>query len=560
MPDGGARSCRPIACGRDAGVSSRREESYNDLPVGKYLFVTGGVISGLGKGVVTASLGAILGASGVHVTLQKADPYINVDAGTMNPYEHGEVFVTRDGQETDLDIGHYERFTDQNLGAVNYLTTGQVYWNVLRAERRGDYLGQTVQVIPHVTDEIKRLVRRAQGATEAEVTIVEIGGTVGDIEGLPFLEALRQLQDEVPREDAAFVHLSYVPVLSTTGELKTKPTQHSVRELRAAGIQPDFIVARTPRELTAALRRKIALFCDVAPENVIEERDVESIYEVPLVLREEGADAKLLKRLGIARTEGDLTGWKEFVHNLKNPERHVRIGIVGKYVELHDAYMSILEALRHAGAALRTGVQPVWIPSGDIAARPELLEDIDGILVPGGFGERGVDGKIQAAEHARRSGTPYLGICLGMHCAVVAFARSELGLQGAHSTEFDPATPHPVIALLPEQGGVTDKGGTMRLGEYPAVLSPETRTQHCYGSERIGERHRHRYEFNPDYLEAFERAGMRAAAASPDGRLVEVVEIPGHPWYVGVQFHPEFTSRPLRPHPLFVGFLRACAS
>ncbi len=524
------------------------------------MFVTGGVLSGLGKGVMAASLGALLRARGLSVTLQKIDPYLNVDAGTMNPYEHGEVFVTHDGLETDLDIGHYERFTHQDLSRANYLTTGQVYWNVIQRERKGDYLGHTVQVVPHVTDEIKRLIRRAQEETGAQVTMVEVGGTVGDIEGLPYLEAIRQLRDELPREDTCFVHLTYVPVLSTTGELKTKPTQHSVRELREAGIQPDFIVARCPAPLPEGLRRKIALFCDVAPQHVVEDRDLPSIYEVPLALKEEGLDLKLLERLEIDPGEADLERWQEFVARLRHPQRRVVIGIVGKYVELHDAYLSIIEALTHAGAALRTEVDIRWIPSQAVEESPRALEGVAGILVPGGFGERGIEGKILAAGYARRAGLPYFGICLGMQVAAISFAREVLGLSGANSTEFDPSTPHPVIDLLPEQGRVEAKGGTMRLGAYPAVLAPGSRARALYGEEVVHERHRHRFEFNPEYLEDFESHGMLASGRSPDGRLVEIVEAQDHPWYVGVQFHPEFTSRPLRPHPLFQGFLEACLS
>ncbi|MFO8033685.1 MAG: CTP synthase [Candidatus Bipolaricaulota bacterium] len=526
--------------------------------LGKFVFVTGGVVSGLGKGVVTASLGGILRSCGVLVTLQKADPYINVDAGTMNPYEHGEVFVTSDGQETDLDIGHYERFTQQELTAANYLTTGQVYWNVIQAERRGDYLGHTVQVVPHVTDEIKRLIRRTQEVTGAEVTIVEVGGTVGDIEGLPYLEALRQLRDELPREDTAFVHLTYVPVLSTTGELKTKPTQHSVRELRASGIQPDIIVARTPTPLTAGLREKIALFCDVSVSHVVQERDVESIYEVPLILREEGMDEKLLRRLRIASRPGDLSPWEEFVRRLKQPNGSVRIGIVGKYVEAQDAYMSIVESLRHAGAAVGTAVELVWIYSTAVEGDESVLDGLDGILVPGGFGERGIEGKVRAADYARRGQVPFFGICLGMQCAVIAFSRSVLGWRDAVSTEFSPQGEYPVIDLLPEQRSVENKGDTMRLGQYPAVLQEGSRAWAAYSQGEIVERHRHRYEFNPEYMEQFRRAGMELTGVSPDGRFVEVVELADHPWYVGVQFHPEFTSRPLQPHPLFKEFVRAC--
>ncbi len=527
----------------------------------KYVFVTGGVVSGLGKGVLAASLGCLLQARGVKVTLQKVDPYLNVDAGTMNPYEHGEVFVTRDGLETDLDIGHYERFLGQDLGEPNYLTTGRVYRDVIARERAGDYLGHTVQVIPHITDEIKRRVRGAAKATGAEVVVVEVGGTVGDIEGLPYLEAIRQLRDELPRSDVAVVHLAYVPILSTTHELKTKPTQHSVKELRTAGIQPDFIVARCPVELPPALREKIALFCDVPRDHVIAGRDLPTIYGVPLAMREEGLDAKLLARLDLAAGEEDLAAWRGFVARLERPARTVRIGIVGKYVELPDAYLSILEALHHAGAALAAGVEVEWVPSARVERDGDrALEGLAGILIPGGFGERGVEGKVAAAGHARRSGTPYFGICLGMQVATIAFAREVLGWRKANSSEFDPGTPYPVIDLLPEQGGVTAKGGTMRRGEYAMDIVPGSRLHKVYGATRAGERHRHRYEFNPLYRDAFEKGGLRLSAVSPDGRLVEAVEVADHPWYVGVQYHPEFRSRPLSPHPLFLGFLQACLS
>ncbi len=527
----------------------------------KYVFVTGGVVSGLGKGVVTASLGCLLQARGVRVTLQKIDPYLNVDAGTINPYEHGEVFVTQDGLETDLDIGHYERFLGQDLSRANYLTTGQVYWSVIQKERRGDYLGRTVQVIPHVTEEIKARIRGALEATRSELVVVEVGGTVGDIEGLPYLEAIRQMRDELAREDVAVIHLAYVPILSTTGELKTKPTQHSVKELRAAGIQPDFIVARCPIPLPDSLRRKIALFCDVPVDHVIEDRDLPSLYEVPLCLAEEALDRKLLQRLDVPSQDGDLQAWRDFVQRLQNPETTVRIGIVGKYVELHDAYLSIVEALQHAGAALRSRVEIQWIPAERVEKEGEgVLASVQGVLVPGGFGERGIEGKIVAADYARRRGIPFFGICLGMQVAAIAFARSVLNRKNANSTEFDPHTPDPVIHLLPEQMQIQEKGGTMRLGGYPADLPPGTKTQAAYQATRVHERHRHRYEFNSRYLEPFARAGFVASALSPDGRLVEALELRDHPWYVAVQFHPEFRSRPLRPHPLFVAFVRACGS
>jgi CTP synthase len=527
----------------------------------KYVFVTGGVVSGLGKGVVTASLGCLLRARGVAVTLQKIDPYLNVDAGTINPYEHGEVFVTKDGLETDLDIGHYERFLDQDLGRANYLTTGQIYWSVIQRERRGDYLGRTVQVVPHVTEEIKARLRHALEATGSEVVVVEVGGTVGDIEGLPYLEAIRQLRDELPRGDVAVVHLAYIPILSTTGELKTKPAQHSVKELRTAGLQPDFLVARCPVALPDSLRRKIALFCDVPPAHVIDGRDLPSVYEVPLHLAEEEFDRKLLDRLDLHSHDEDLRDWQEFVRRLKNADQPVHIGIVGKYVELHDAYLSLVEALRHAGAAQGVRVQIHWIPAEHVEKEGvSCLSQLQGILVPGGFGERGIAGKLMAADYARRQGTPFFGICLGMQVAAIAFARAVLGLTRANSTEFDPAAPDPVIDLLPEQTKIQEKGGTMRLGEYPGEVTPGTQIHRAYGTLTLHERHRHRYEFNPRYLEAFARAGFTPAVLSPDGRLVEALELRDHPWYVAVQFHPEFRSRPLRPHPLFLSFLRACCS
>jgi CTP synthase len=527
--------------------------------VGKFIFITGGVLSGLGKGVVAASLGYLLKARGYKVTLQKIDPYLNVDAGTMNPYEHGEVFVTADGKECDLDIGRYERFLHQDLSASNYITTGQVYWNVIQRERHGDYLGKTVQIIPHITEEIKRLICAPLEESGAEIGIVEVGGTVGDIEGLPYLEALRQLRDELPREDTCFVHLTYIPVLSTTGELKTKPTQHSVKELRTVGIQPDFIVARTHEPLTRDIRRKISLFCDVPLTHVIEGLDLPSIYEVPLALEGEGFPQRVLEVLSLPARSADHRAWEEFVRRLRGADAAVRIGIVGKYVELHDAYISIIEAFQHAGAALGVQVELCWVPSAKVEETAEVLEGLAGILVPGGFGERGIEGKILAADYARREGIPYFGICLGMQVAVIAFARYAAGLSEANSTEFDPDTSHPVIDLLPEQRHLRAKGGTMRLGAYPAVLRNGSKVRGIYENDEIVERHRHRYEFNLDYLDTLERVGMLASGVSPDGKLVEIVELPDHLWYIGVQFHPEYTSRPLRPHPLFVDFVRKCA-
>ena len=526
----------------------------------KFIFVTGGVLSGLGKGVVTASIGLLFKLRGYRVTLQKIDPYVNLDAGTMNPYEHGEVFVTRDGLETDLDIGRYERFLDEELTRANYLTTGQVYWNVIRQERAGAFLGKTVQVIPHITDEIKRLIQLPLDQSGAQIAVVEVGGTVGDIEGLPFLEALRQLKDDLPREDTFFVHLTLLPLLSTSDELKTKPTQHSVKELRAIGIQPDAIVARCGRPLPESVKRKIALFCDVDPENVIEDPDLASIYEVPLVLRQQGFDRRIAERLGIGSEEANVDRWSELVSRLRHPSRHVRIGVVGKYVELKDSYISIGEALVHAGVALDTEVNVDWIPAEAVARDgPALhLDGVDGLLVPGGFGDRGIEGKVEAVRHVREHGIPFLGLCLGLQCAAIEFARDCLGLAGANSSEFAPDTPHPVIDLLEEQAGVKEKGGTMRLGSYPTLLRRGSKSRACYGVDRIDERHRHRYEFNPSYRERFETAGMRIVGTSPDDRLVEIIELADHPWFVGVQFHPEFKSHFLSPHPLFSGFLRAC--
>jgi CTP synthase len=526
----------------------------------KFIVVTGGVISGLGKGVIAASIGLLFKLSGYRVTLQKIDPYVNLDAGTMNPYEHGEVFVTNDGKETDLDIGRYERFLDESLTAANYITTGQVYWSVIRQERTGAFLGKTVQVIPHITDEIKRRIRFPVEREDAEVGVIEVGGTVGDIESLPFLEALRQLKDDLPREDTFFIHLTLLPHLASTDEIKTKPTQHSVKELRAIGLQPDAIIARCDRPLPASVKRKIALFCDVAQENVIEDPDLPSIYEVPLLLKEQGLDQRIAAGFGLPVREADVTRWEESVARLRTPSRRVRIGIVGKYVELKDSYMSITEALGHAGVALDARVDLEWIAAERLSQNgPEApLHDLDGLLIPGGFGDRGIEGKVQAVGYARKMKMPFFGICLGLQCAVIEFARERLGLAKANSSEFDPDTPHPVIGLLEDQRTIVEKGGTMRLGAYEAVLREGTISRSCYGVDRIQERHRHRYEFNPAYRQQFEEAGMHIAATSPDDRLVEIIELKDHPWFVGVQFHPEFQSRFLSPHPLFCGFVNAC--
>ena len=527
----------------------------------KFVFITGGVLSGLGKGVVSASIGLLFKLQGYRVSLQKIDPYVNVDAGTMNPYEHGEVFVTHDGRETDLDIGRYERFLDEELSACNYFTTGQVYWNVIRKERAGKYLGQTVQVIPHISDEIKRLIRLPLDETDAEIGVIEVGGTVGDIESRPFLEALRQMKDELPREDTFFVHVTLLPRLTTSDELKTKPTQHSVKELRAIGIQPDVIVARCDVPLPDPVKRKIALFCDVPIENVIDNPDFPTIYHAPLRLNDYGLTRSVATGLELDTERApDLADWVSCVRRLEAPASRVRIGIVGKYVELRDSYISIREALFHAGAAEDVGIDIDWIPSDAIAKESPTrhLAPLDGVLIPGGFGDRGIEGKIEAVEYARTKRVPYFGLCLGLQCATIEFARNVLGLDGANSSEFDPDTPHPVISLLEEQLGVALKGGTMRLGVYETDLREGSTSASCYGTRRIAERHRHRYEFNSAYRGLLEAAGMRIAGTSLDDQLVEVVELTDHPWFVGVQFHPEFSSRLLSPHPLFRGFVRSC--
>ncbi len=526
----------------------------------KFVFVTGGVLSGLGKGVITASIGLLLKQAGFRVSLQKIDPYVNVDAGTMNPYEHGEVFVTNDGKETDLDIGRYERFLDENLSARNYATTGQVYWSVIRQERAGSFLGRTVQVIPHITDEIKKLIRRPVEDCHAEIAVVEIGGTVGDIESLPFLEALRQLKDELPRDDTFFVHLTLLPQMSSTDELKTKPTQHSVKELRGIGIQPDAIVARAERPVPADVRRKIALFCDVPEANVIEDIDQFSIYDVPLVVLSEGLHAAISTGLNLPPRTPDMTRWNEQVEKLHSPGKRVKIAIVGKYIELRDSYISIHEALVHAGVQCEAGIDPIWVSAESVDQDgPETyLSDVDGVLIPGGFGDRGVDGKVEAVSYARTNGIPFFGICLGLQCAAIEFARHCLGMEQANSSEFAPKTPYPVIDLMEAQSRLHDKGGTMRLGAYPADLAPGSISLSCYDTPKISERHRHRYEFNTEYREAFANAGFRVTGASPDGKFVEILELEDHPWFVGVQFHPEFKSHFVSPHPLFVGFVSAC--
>jgi len=525
----------------------------------KFIFVTGGVVSSLGKGITAASLGRLLKNRNLKVTIQKFDPYINVDPGTMSPYQHGEVFVTDDGAETDLDLGHYERFIDINLSKNSNVTTGKIYSAVINKERRGDYLGATVQVIPHITNEIKNRVFRAARETHPDVVITEIGGTVGDIESLPFLEAIRQIKNDVGRDHVLYIHCTLIPKLSASGELKTKPTQHSVKELRGIGIQPNVIVCRTEHPLSEDLKRKVALFCDIDPEAVIELRDVETLYEVPLLLQREGLDRIVVNHLNLGNGEADMSEWQALVNKVKSLSRKTTVAIVGKYVSLPDAYMSVVESLKHAGFANDTDVQIHWVNSEDVTDEnaDEWLRDVDGILVPGGFGDRGIEGKIAAIRYARERRIPFFGICLGMQMTCVEGARNLLGLEGAHSTEFDAETPHPIIDLLPEQKDIEDLGGTMRLGLFPCKLLPGSRAQRAYGNGLVYERHRHRYEFNNEYREQLERVGYRFSGTSPDGRLMEIVEREDHPWFVATQFHPEFRSRPNRPHPLFRNFVAA---
>ena len=523
----------------------------------KYIFVTGGVVSSLGKGLASASIGALLEARGLRVTLQKMDPYINVDAGTMSPYQHGEVFVTDDGGETDLDLGHYERFTSVRVTRQHNVTTGKVYFSVIQKERRGDYLGRTVQVIPHITDEIKRSIRRV--AEGVDVVIVEIGGTVGDIESLPFLEAVRQLKKDVGRDNVIYIHLTLVPFIQASQELKTKATQHSVKELRAIGIQPDILLCRTDRYLPPAIKAKISLFCDVGEEAVITAKDVETIYEVPLVFHGEGLDDIIVKLLGLPERPIDLGRWEAVVERVKSPRHATRIAVVGKYIDLKDSYKSLIEALTHGGIANDARVDLVWIDAEHIERDgPDAhFAGAHGVLVPGGFGDRGIEGKIQAVRYARERGLPYFGICLGMQCAVIEFARHVCGLDGANSSEFDAATPHAVIDLLPEQRNLEDKGGTMRLGLYPVVLAEGSRASRLYGQGIVQERHRHRYEVNNEYLQRLEKDGLRVSGVWAEKQLVEIIELPDHPYFVAGQFHPEFRSRPWDPHPLFAGFIRA---
>ncbi|AEJ38372.1 CTP synthetase [Sulfobacillus acidophilus TPY] len=525
----------------------------------KYVFVTGGVVSSLGKGITAASLGRILKSRGVRVAALKLDPYINVDPGTMSPLQHGEVFVTQDGAETDLDLGHYERFMDINLGQANNVTTGRIYWSTITKERRGDFLGGTVQVIPHITNAIKERIHRVAEASGADVIIVEIGGTVGDIESLPFLEAIRQMRSDVGRESVLYVHVTLVPFLSAAGEAKTKPTQHSVKELRSIGIQPDVIVCRAERALSREMRDKIALMCDVDRRAVIQNVDADSIYRLPLMLAEEGLDDIVVERLGLTAGPADLSEWAEMVERASDVQDVVEIAIVGKYVHLHDAYLSVVEALTHGGIANRVRIEIRWVDSEwleqDGAA--QHLAGVDGILVPGGFGYRGVEGKIAAIQYAREAQIPFFGICMGMQAAVIEIARHKLGLTDANSTEFQADTPHPVIDIMPEQKEVEDLGGTMRLGSYPCVLAPDSKARTVYADALVFERHRHRFEVNNAYRDQLASAGLKASGLSPDQRLVEIMELDDHPWFIGTQFHPEFQSRPNRPHPLFQAFVAA---
>ena len=528
----------------------------------KYIFVTGGVTSSLGKGIISASLAKLLQGRGYSVTIQKLDPYINIDPGTLNPYEHGECYVTQDGAETDLDLGHYERFLNIQTSQANNITTGRIYQNVINKERRGDYLGKTVQVIPHITDEIKRCIQLLGKNHDYDFVITEIGGTVGDIESLPYVETVRQLKWELGA-DCLVVHLTLVPYLAAAGELKTKPTQHSVKQLLELGVQPDVLVCRTEHELTEDLRLKIANFCNVTPEAVIESIDAETIYDVPTLMQKEALDRVVLKKLNMT-TEGsaDLTQWNQFINRHKNPRKTIKIGLIGKYIELKDSYKSIVEAFIHAGAANEVAVDLVWVHSERITAKnvAKKFKGLKGLLVAPGFGERGIEGKIEAVKFARENGIPFMGICLGMQCAVIEFARNVLGLTDAHTTEIDKRTKNPVISLMEDQKSIENKGGTMRLGAYNCEIKPDTLAYDIYNQPLISERHRHRYEFNNSYKQEFEQAGMIATGVNPDNHLVEIVEIPEHPWFIGVQFHPEYKSTVANPHPLFVKFVEAAVT
>ena len=524
----------------------------------KYIFVTGGVVSGLGKGITAASLGRLLKQRGLRVKVQKLDPYLNVDPGTMSPYQHGEVFVTDDGAETDLDLGHYERFIDENLTRHSSVSSGKIYWNVLNRERAGDYLGGTVQIIPHVTDEIKANIY-ALDTPDTDVAIVEIGGTVGDIESQPFLESIRQVAAERGRHNVMFLHVSLIVSIPGTGELKSKPTQHSAKELLSLGIQPDVIICRSDCPISDDMRAKISLFCNIPADHVIPNLTAPILYEVPLMLEREGLADVVVRRLGLICHAPDLTEWATMVHRAKHPTGQVEIALVGKYVALHDAYLSVAEALTHGGIENDVKVKIRWVNSEELTDQnaPELLGGVSGLLVPGGFGSRGIEGKISAIRYARENKVPFLGICLGMQMAVIEFARHVCGLEGAHSSELDPRTPYPVIDLMPDQRGITAKGGTMRLGAFPCHLAEDSNAFRAYETQEIQERHRHRYEFNNDYREQLTKAGLRLAGLSPDGRLVEIVELADHPWFVGVQFHPELKSRPNKAHPLFRAFIAA---
>src|SRR6476659_6425869 len=527
----------------------------------RYIFVTGGVVSSLGKGIAAASLGRLLVERGLRVTIMKFDPYLNVDPGTMSPFQHGEVFVTDDGAETDLDLGHYERFIDRSLAQANNITTGRIYLSVITKERRGEYLGSTVQVIPHITDEIKVAMKRL--APESDVVIVEIGGTVGDIESLPFLESIRQFRHEIGRENALFIHLTLVPFIAAAGEVATKPQQHSVRELMEIGIQPDILICRTERALSEEVKRKIALFCNVEFGAVVESRDVPTIYEIPLTFHEQGLDERVMHRLGLlGRKAPDLSSWRNMVRRVVDPSDRVKIAVIGKYTELIDSYKSVQEALIHGGIANDVGVEISWLASDLFTGREktrELLADFHGVLVPGGFGVRGVEGMLEAIRYARESGLPFFGICLGMQTAIIAFARNVIGLDDSHSSEFAPECDNPVISLMESQQHVTDMGGTMRLGAYPCRLARGSRAAEIYGQPEVSERHRHRYEVSNTYRDLFVQNGMRLSGLSPDGQLVEIIELVSHPWFIGCQFHPELQSRPTRPHPLFAGFIAAAA-
>lgn len=525
----------------------------------KHVFVTGGVVSSLGKGITAASLGRLLKSRGFKVTIQKLDPYLNVDPGTMSPFQHGEVFVTDDGTETDLDLGHYERFTDEMLGRDSNVTAGQIYWSIVTKERKGEFLGGTVQVIPHVTNEIKQRILNLATGDDKHIVITEVGGTVGDIESLPFLEAIRQFKKDVGKENVLYIHVTLVPYIESSSELKTKPTQHSVKELRSIGIQPDIIVARSDRPINTAIKRKIGLFCDIEATNVVSAIDAENLYIIPLRLHEEGLDNIVVDSLDLKNGNADLSEWEDLVKRIQGVEHSIKIGLVGKYVQLPDAYLSVVEALKHGGYYNNTDVDIVWVDAETTNSDEveKQLAEVDGILVPGGFGIRGIEGKIHAVKVARENNIPFFGICLGLQCAVVEYARNVVGFAGANSSEFEPETPYPVIDLLPEQKAVEDLGGTMRLGAYPCRIANNTFALKAYGTGDIEERHRHRYEVNSDFIDDLTKSGLILSGLSPDGRLVEIVEIKDHPWFVGTQFHPEFKSRPNRPHPLFRDFIGA---